>query len=447
MLHDARFPHVLPSPVRDIDRRILAISIPAFAALISEPLMLMADTAIIGHVGRTELAGLAAASTVLMTVVGLCIFLAYGSTATVARHQGAGDDRRALQSALGGVWLALGLGVILGAGLAVFARPLGRSLASSPQVADLAYDYLIVAAASVPALLLVLAATGALRGLLDLRTPLLAMIAANLVNVIITLLLVHGLGWGLRGAALGLVIAQWFAAVWLCLVVIRRARAVRASVRPDLGEVLTAAADGVPLLVRTLTLRISLIIATLVAAGLGDAPLAAHQIATTVVSFLAFALDALAIAGQTLTGRTLGASDATGTRAMTRRMIAWGVGAGVVFGLVIAAASPLLVRGFTSDSLVQSTAIPALLVVAAIQPLSGVVFVLDGVLIGAGDGVYLAWAGILVLALYAPAALAVGWLDASFMWLWVAYGVFITARLATLWWRQRGDAWMVLGSR
>ncbi|WP_293787366.1 MATE family efflux transporter, partial [uncultured Aeromicrobium sp.] len=198
--------------------------------------------------------------------------------------------------------------------------------------------------------------------------------------------------------------------------------------------------------VRTLTLRASLVLATVVAASLGDAPLAAHQIATTVVSLLAFALDALAIAGQTLTGRTLGASDAAGTRALTRRMIGWGVGAGALFGLVLAAASPLVARGFTSDEAVLSTVVPALLVVAAIQPLSGLVFVLDGVLIGAGDGVFLAWAGLVVLALYAPAALVVGWLEVSFTWLWLAYGLFIAARGATLWWRQRGEAWMVLGS-
>ncbi|RLV57220.1 MATE family efflux transporter [Aeromicrobium phragmitis] len=432
--------------MKDVDRRILAIALPAFAALVSEPLMLVADTAIVGHLGRSELAGLAAASTVLTTVVGLCIFLAYGSTATVARYQGAGDDRRALESAVGGVWLAGLLGVVLTAVLALIARPLATALSSSAGVADLAHEYLLVATASVPAMLLVLAATGALRGLLDLRTPLIAMIAANLLNIVLTVTFVYGMGAGLAGAALGLVIAQWLAAIWLCAVVVRRARAQRASIHPRLTEILTAATDGVPLLVRTVTLRASLVLATVVAASLGDAPLAAHQIATTVVSLLAFALDALAIAGQTLTGRTLGASDAAGTRAMTRRMMVWGVGAGIAFGAVLAAASPLVARGFTSDETVLATVVPALLVVAAIQPLSGLVFVLDGVLIGAGDGVFLAWAGIVVLAFYAPAALVVGWLGASFTWLWLAYGLFIAARGATLWWRQRGEGWMVLGS-
>jgi len=433
--------------MKPVDRRILAITIPAFAALISEPLMLVADTAIIGRLGRAELAGLAAASNVLMTIVGLCVFLAYSGTATVSRYAGAGDDRRALTSAVGGIWLAAGLGVVLTAGVMAFSRPLARALSSSDRVAELAHDYLLIAAGSIPAMLLVLAATGALRGLLDLRTPLAAMVVANVVNVALTVGFVYGMGLGLPGAATGLVLAQWLAAIWLCAVVVRRADRVGASIRPKIVEILAAAFDGAPLLVRTVTLRAALLIATAVAAGLGDAPLAAHQIATTVVTFFVFALDALAIAGQTLTGRSLGAADPHGTRALTRRMIGWGVGAGAVFGGVIAVAAPLLAQGFTSDAAVQRTVVPALLVIAAIQPLSGVVFVLDGILMGAGDGAYLAWAGLAVLVIYAPAAIAVGLLDATFTWLWAAYGLFMAARLVSLWWRQHGDAWMVLGAR
>ena len=154
----------------------------------------------------------------------------------------------------------------------------------------------------------------------------------------------------------------------------------------------------------------------------------------------------MAIAGQTLTGRSLGSGDAAGTRALTRRMIGWGVGTGVVAGGVLALLAPWLPHLFTSDPAVRAALVPALLVVAAIQPMSGVVFVLDGVLIGAGDGVYLAVAGLVTLAVYAPLVLLVGSTGAGFTWLWVAYGAFIAARLATLWLRQRGDTWMVLGA-
>lgn len=432
--------------IGDVDRRILQVAVPAFFALVSEPLMLLADTAIIGHLGTPELGGLAAASTVLATVVGLCIFLAYGSTAAVARHHGAGEESAAFSLAISGLWLAAALGVVLGAIMAAASSPLSASLSSSARVAGLGQDYLVISALAVPAMLLVLAATGALRGTLDLRTPLLVTIAANILNVVLNVFFVYGLDRGIRGAATGTVLAQWFAAGWLTYVVVRRARRAHASTRPHLGEISAAARQGVPLLVRTLTLRAALVLATVVAASLGDVALAANQVAASVVTFLAFGLDAIAIAGQALTGRALGAGDAVRTRQLTDRMIGWGVGTGATAAVVLAIASPWVARLFSSDPHVQDAILPALLVIAVIQPISGVVFVLDGVLIGAGDGRYLARAGLVTLAAYVPLAVAVGWTDAGFTWLWVAYGGFMAARLVTLWRRQRGTAWLVLGA-
>jgi putative MATE family efflux protein len=431
---------------RDVDRHIFRVAIPAFFALITEPLMLLADTAIIGHLGTPELGGLAAASVVLGTAVGLCIFLAYGSTAIVSRHHGAGDERTALGLAISSLWLAVGLGVGLGLLTAGTSGPLAAALSSSSHVAGFAQDYLVISALALPAMLLILAATGAMRGFLDLRTPLIATIVANILNVVLNLTFVYGFDWGIRGAAAGTVLAQWFAAAWLVTVVVRRARRAHAATRPRTSEIIGAARLGVPLLVRTITLRASLVLATLVAARLGDVPLAANQVAGAVVTFLAFGLDAIAIAGQTLTGRTLGAGDAEGTRALTNRMVGWGLATGIVAAAILAASAPWLPHLFSSDPAVRDALVPALLVVAAIQPLSGIVFVLDGVLIGAGDGPYLAWAGLLVLAAYAPLVLAVGWADAGFTWLWVAYGGFMAARLVTLWRRQQGTAWMVLGA-
>lgn len=427
------------------DRQILAVAVPAFFALITEPLMLLADTAIIGHLGTSQLGGLAAASVVLGTVIGLCVFLAYGSTATVARHHGAGDDTGAFALAVSSLWLAAGLGVILAATLAAVSKPLTRAVSSSSTVAGFAHDYLLISSLSVPAMLLILAATGALRGSLDLRTPLRVMIAANIVNVGLNFAFVYGFDWGVRGAAAGTVVAQWMGAAWLVTVIVRRSRRASSSIRPRPREILTAARQGVPLLVRTATLRASLVLATLVAADFGDVALAAHQVAGTIVLFLAFALDAIAIAGQTLTGHSLGAGDAATTRALTRRMVGWGLWTGLAAGGTLALGSPWLGHLFSSDPAVLDALVPALLVVAAIQPVSGVVFVLDGVLIGAGDGVYLAVAGLIVLLAYVPLVLIVGWTDAGFTWLWAAYGGFMAARLATLWHRQRGDAWLRLG--
>ncbi|MGA8988421.1 MATE family efflux transporter, partial [Aeromicrobium sp.] len=379
---------------REVDRQIVRVAVPAFFALITEPLMLLADTAIVGHLGTPQLGGLAAASVVLGTIVGLCVFLAYGSTATVSRHHGAGDEPTALGLAVSSLWLAAVLGLVLALLTMTMSGLLAGALASSVSVHSFAQQYLVISALAIPAMLLVLAATGAMRGVLDLRTPLIAAIVANILNVVLSLTFVYGFDWGIRGAAVGTVLAQWFAAGWLVTVIVRRARAVRASVRPRVSEILDSARQGAPLVVRTLTLRISLVLGALVAARLGDVPLAAHQVAMSIVTFLAFGLDAVAIAGQTLTGRTLGAGDAAGTRALTSRMVGWGLATGVAAAAFLAVTAPWLPLLFSSDPAVQDALVPALLVVAAVQPLSGIVFVLDGVLIGAGDGAYLAKAGV-----------------------------------------------------
>ncbi len=281
--------------------------------------------------------------------------------------------------------------------------------------------------------------------MLDLRTPLVVTVSACVANVALNAVLIYGLGWGVAGAALGTVVVQWGAAAWLTASVARRLRTEAVSARPRLDAVLRAARAGVPLLVRTGTLRIAVLLATAIAATFGDASLAAHQVTATVVALCAFALDALAIAGQTLTGRALGAGDPELTRALTGQMVRWGWGVGAVIGAVLAVASPLIPGAFTSDPDVADVLVPALVAAALVQPLSGAVFVLDGVLIGAGDGRYLAAAGVVVLIAYAPLVLLVAVADAGLTWLWIAYAGFIGARWITLELRRRSERWMVLG--
>jgi putative MATE family efflux protein len=291
-----------------------------------------------------------------------------------------------------------------------------------------------------------LATTGILRGLQDTRTPLVVAVVGNLVNVALNLWLVYGLDLGIAGSALGTVLAQTASAVALVVVVVRAAHRYGAPLRPSVGGIRVAGSTGVPLLLRTVTLRASLLVMTYGATTLGDADLAAMQVAMTVWTFLAFALDAIAIAAQALTGRYLGAGDRAGTRASTRRMLRWGLVSGVATGVVLAAVSPLLGPLFTSDQRVQDLLVPTLLVAALAQPLAGVVFVLDGVLIGAGDGRFLAWAGLLVLLVFAPAAWFAVVVGGSLVWLWVAFAVaFMGGRSVVLVARERTPYWMTLG--
>lgn len=433
------------------DREIVRLGVPAFLALVAEPMFLLADAAIIGHLGTPELAGLGIAGAILQTAVGLCVFLAYGTTASVARRVGAGDLRGALAQGIDGVWLAVVIGAVTTIAGLLLTVPLVDLFQSGPEVARYAATYLRWAFLGVIPLLVMLATTGILRGLQDTRTPLYVAVAGNLVNVALNFLLVYGLNLGIAGSAIGTVIAQVMSAAALLVVVVRAAGRQGASLRPDLPGIRRAAHAGVALVIRTLTLRASLLVMTYVAAGLGATSMATHQLAITIWTFLAFALDAIAIAAQAITGRYLGAGDVPGTRAVTSRMIWWGVVSGLVTGIGLAAVSPAVGHLFTDDPDVVSLLLPVLLVAALFQPVAGVVFVLDGVLIGAGDGVYLAWGGLLVITVFAPMALLVTLLAPStgpeLVWLWVTFGVgFMGARAVVLLHRARGERWLITGA-
>jgi putative MATE family efflux protein len=434
------------------DREIIRLAGPAFLALVAEPLFLLADAAIVGHLGTPELAGLGIAGAVVQTAVGLCIFLAYGTTASVARRVGAGDARGALQQGLDGMWLAVLIGALttlLGISLTDWLVAL---FGPSAEVQAYAATYLRWAFLGVPPLLVMLAATGVLRGLQDTRTPLLVAVIGNLANIALNYALVYRLHLGIAGSAVGSDLAQLGSAAALVFVVVRAARRTGASVRPDWHGVRGSAHAGVALVVRTLTLRASLLLMTYAAATLGATSVATHQLASTIWTFLAFVLDAIAIAAQAITGRYLGAGDVVATRAVTNRMIRWGLVSGAVTGLLLAACSPVVGRLFTDDTHVRGLLVPVLLVAAVFQPVAGVVFVLDGVLIGAGDGRYLAWAGVAVLAVFAPLLWVAGRLPSTvaadpLVWLWVAFGLgFMASRAVVLVHRARGASWMVTGA-
>ncbi|AZQ72541.1 MATE family efflux transporter [Streptomyces luteoverticillatus] len=432
--------------VRRHDREIVALSVPAFGALVAEPLFVMADSAIVGHLGTPQLAGLGIAAALLTTAVSVFVFLAYATTAAVARRVGAGDLPAAIRQGMDGIWLALILGAVVTAAMLATAPLLARAFGASPTAAPYATTYLRISALGIPAMLVVLAATGVLRGLQNTRTPLYVAVGGFVANAVLNVALVYGAGLGIAGSAWGTVLAQCAMAAVYLIVVVRRARRHGAPLRPDAAGIRACARAGAPLLVRTLSLRAILMIATAVAARLGDADIAAHQVVLSLWSLLAFALDAIAIAGQAIIGRYLGAGDTAGARAVCRRMVQWGIASGVVLGALVVVGRHAFVPLFTSDPAVRDALLPALLVVAVGQPVAGVVFVLDGVLMGAGDGPYLARAMLVVLAVFAPAALLVPGLGGGLTALWWAMTLMLTARLVTLWLRARSGRWIVTGA-
>ncbi|GGR81758.1 MATE family efflux transporter [Streptomyces aureoverticillatus] len=431
---------------RQHDREIVALAVPAFGALVAEPLFLMADSAIVGHLGTAQLAGLGIASALLTTAVSVFVFLAYATTAAVARRVGAGDLQAAIRQGMDGIWLAL----LLGAAVIAVALPTAPALVdlfgASASASPYAVTYLRISILGIPAMLVVLAATGVLRGLQDTKTPLYVAVGGFVANGALNVLLVYGAGLGIAGSAWGTVLAQCGMAAVYLYVVIRGARRHGASLRPDAAGIRACAQAGVPLLARTLALRAIALIATAVAARLGDAEVAAHQIVLSLWSLLSFALDAIAIAGQAIIARYLGADDPQGARDVCRRMIQWGFVSGAALGLLVVAARPAFVPLFSGDAAVQDTALPALMVIALAQPICGIVYVLDGVLMGAGDGPYLAWAMLATLAVFTPAALLVPALGGGLTALWAAMTLMMTVRALTLWLRSRSGRWVVTGA-
>ena len=318
----------MPAPAPTLTRELLRLAVPALASLLAEPLLILADTWIVGHLGTPQLAGLTIATTVIGVLVGLSIFLAYGTTATVSRRLGAGNRTGALSGGVDGMVLGALLGTALAAVLLATAPAVVGLFGATAAASAHATTYLRIVGLGLPAMLVVLAATGILRGLQDTRTPLVVVVGMNLTNIALNLALVLGLGLGIGGAALGTAISQWLGATVLAAVVIRGAHRAGTPFAFRPAGILTAAREGSWLVLRTAALQAALVITTLTAAGIGETALAAHQVTASLWTTTAFALDALAIAAQAMVGLRLGAGDRDGAHAITRRVVAWGRASG-----------------------------------------------------------------------------------------------------------------------
>ena len=431
----------VPQPSPSLNREILALAVPAFATLIAEPLLILADTFIIGHLGTADLGGLTLASSVLGLLVGLSVFLAYGTTSVVSRRLGAGDRSGALSGGIDGIVLGIVLGLLYAAVLIPMAPALLGLYGAAQDVTALGVTYLRIVALGLPAQLVILASTGVLRGLQDTRTPLRVVVTINVLNVALNVLLVYGLNLGIGGAAAGTATSQWVGAALLSSAVLRGARSAGVPLRLRPRGVMVAAKLGGWLVIRNAALNLALLMTTLTATSLGTVALAAHQIINTLWTTVAFALDAFAIAAQALVGVRVGAGDTGGARRVLGRVLVWGVGFSVLVGGLLLLVRVPLSGAFSPDVAVQALVQETILVLAVLAPIGAVAFQLDGVLIGAGDARFLALAGTAATLAYVPFVAAVWTHHAGLSWLWAAYGAWLVARSLLLWLRTRGDSW------
>jgi MATE family, multidrug efflux pump len=424
------------------DREIVRLALPALGALAAEPLYVLADTAIVGHLGRPQIAALGLAGTVLAGAFTIFNFLTYGTTAVVARASGAGQHERAARLAAQALWasLAIGFGLLLLS--EALAEPLLSGLGANGESGHFALVYFRIAAFGLPAALVALAGQGYLRGVSNLRRPLEIVVAANVLNLVLEIVFVYVFHWGISGSAAGTAIAQ---AAMGAAFVVELLRPHAASRRPSLTQMRPMLRIGRQLFVRTTALYASFLVAASVLARMGDAELGAHQIAFQLYIFIALVLDAVAIAGQVLVGRMLGAGDAAGAYEAAARMIAWSVAIGTAVAIVLAPLYHALPRAFTGDPDVLHQAALLWPLLAAMQPLAGAAFALDGILIGAGDTRFLMWSMLAASAVFiaiAALSLALGW---GIVGVWAGLDALLVARLALLAPRFVGRRWLVTG--
>ena len=431
------------------DREILWLALPALGALAAEPLYLLVDTAIVGHLGREQLAALGIASVILGSAFVVFNFLQYGTTAQVARAGGAGAEETARRLGAQALWLSLGFGVAVGLGIrlgvaiAAFAPWLVSVVGGEGEAADEAVTYLRIACVGFPAAFLALGGQGYLRGIADLRTPLVIVLAGNVANVVLEVLFVYGFDWGIAGSAWGTAIAQLGMGLAFVVAVLLSLRTGDARVRPALARRVLSL--GKWIFVRTLALTSSFFLAGAVATRFGDESIAAHQIAYGLFLFLALVLDSVAIAGQIIVGRELGAGRSERAYEAGARMIWLSVALGGVFAVAMLALADVLPQVFTSDEAVLDEAALLWPFFALMQPLAGAVFALDGILIGASDGPFLALSMVgafVACALVLLAALEQDW---GIRGVWAALVVLILVRLAAMLSRFRRGRWLVTG--
>lgn len=425
-------------------RRIATLALPALVVLAAEPLYVLVDTAVVGHLGRVPLAALAIGGTVLTLTAWLGTVLAYGITGRVARRFGSGDRAAALDEGVQASWLALGVGVLVAGGMQLGGDALARTLAGGGgEVADAAGQWLRIAALGAPGLLLAAAGNGWLRGIQDIRRPLLFVLGPNLLSALLCPLLVYPAGLGLPGSAVANVIAQTISGGLFVGALLRE----RANLRPRPVLIRQQMVLSRDLLIRGIAFQASFLSATAVAARFGAAAVGAHQIALQLWFFTALLLDALAIAAQALIGAALGAGDAAGARALARRFALLGGVCGVGFAVLIAAGAGFVPSLFSADSQVQGQAMVAWPWFAAMQPFAGVVFALDGVLIGAGDVRYLRDLTVVAaLGGFLPSIWFSYAFDLGLGGIWAGLTLFVVIRLVGVLLRLRSGRWAVVGA-
>lgn len=434
-----------------VNKKLALLAIPTFGQLIAEPAFVLIDTAIVGHVSDSALAGLSLGSTVVLTAVGLCVFLAYSTTSQVARLFGAEKKKEGLQAGMNGLWLSLCIGITLAVVLFLFAEPICYFLGGREETLNQAIIYTQLVVLGVPGMLLVYAANGIFRGLQKVNITLVAAIAGALLNTVLDIIFVILWGWGIAGSGIATAIAQWFMGLFLVIPAVYWALRGGATLKPSVSGIVSAGGEGLPLFLRTLALRAALVASVMAAAFMGTEVLAAYQVVNAAWNFTVNALDSIAIAGQTLVGAELGAREYDRARKLTNGTARAGFVVGVVVGIIFALLGLVAGQLFSPNPSIQLLVSAGMMAVGILMPLQGWMWALDGILIGAGDFLYLALTCTASACIHIVALLVLVFCIDPLLpsdviriaLLWAVMGVFLMGgRGIANGLRSKGDIWM-----
>jgi putative MATE family efflux protein len=423
------------------------LGVPALGVLAAEPLYVLVDTAVVGHVGALALAGLALGGVVLSQVSSQLTFLSYGTTARAARLHGAGRRGDAVGEGVQATYLGLLVGVAILAVGELVAAPVAAALAGNPTVAAQAVSWLRIALFGAPLILVTMAGNGWLRGVQDARRPLRYVLLGNGFSAVLVVVLVRVVGLGLVGSAIANVVAQVLTASLFLRALLHERRVNEVSLRPNPKQIRAQLGLGRDLVLRSLAFQVCFVSAAAVAARTSAAAVGAHQIVLQLWTFLSLVLDSLAIAAQSLIGAALGGGEVTQARALAKRVGWYGLWFGIVTGVLFAALFPVLPQVFTSDSAVLGQIPHAWWFFVGLQPLAGVVFALDGVLLGAGDAAFLRTATLFSALI---GFLPLVWISLALHWglvgVWSGLAALIVLRLVAVLLRTASGRWATAGA-
>ncbi len=436
-----------------IRKQLFHLAVPTFGQLIAEPAFVLIDTAIVGHISTSSLAGLSVGSTIILTALGLCNFLAYSTTSHVAMLMGAGKVRAGLRSGINGMWLALGIGLILAVGLFAGASPLCWAIGARGQDLTQAVIYTRAVVLGAPGMLLVYAVNGILRGLQKVTVTLWAAVGSAALNTLLDFVFIFGAHLGVFGSGLATCLAQWAMGLFLSALVILHARVRSVPLKPSEEGLAQNIGDGFPLFIRTLALRAAMVATVMAAAAMGTQVLASYQAVNSAWNFALNTLDSVAIAGQALVGRSLGEKDTVTTRYLTSLIAQSGAWLGVLVGLIFFFLGLWGPAFFSPVPQLQHLISISMMVLALFFPLQGWMWALDGILIGAGDFVYLAKAcSLAALGHFLGLTLMQASLrlfqvqseEIKIVLLWLVFNlIFMGLRAGTNGLRAKKDVWML----